>query len=412
MVEKRSKEKGSITVEAALVLPFFILAIYTMGMIMKLIYVHDMMQQALTETAEDIAVAGYVYEQSGLLEVQRHLDQAFKDQPDLEEKFQTMTLDVGSQLGVFSFQANEGSKTMRDEGSDLISKFKSLQTRIINLSESFSLIYTSIEDFVDQVTANSLLAPDYRKAKSYVDGAVTKLQFRRYLSNDQLKVLGIQEGAKGLEFKRSQLFYEEEGQEDLIFLVMEYQVSIPSFMNLLSEVKLVNTVKTRGWTGAGNDVVLKDKNNPSRDKKQEDQEEQQNGDDDEGDTEKDQGKEDHDEDKKKNFVYLGNRGSDGKIIYHDPEVCSRLKREEDIQTMSYENLSGESELCGRCEKRRGDSNKVKAGTTIYVTLANLKKDNPTFHTYLKCSYIYLNKSRKKIKEEVEKSSEYRSCNCL
>lgn len=406
-MEKRNRKKGSITVEAALVLPIFILVIYTFGMVMKLIYVHDMMQQALTETAEDIAVAGYVYEQSGLLEVQRHLDKAFKDQPDLNEEFQTMTLDVGSELELVSTQASQGFAVVKNEGTDLISKFKNLQTTIIGLSESFTSMYSSIQGFVDQVTVNSLLAPDYIKAKSYVGGAVTKMQFRRYLTNDQLKVLGIKGGIRGLGFKRSQLFYEEGDQQDLIFLVMDYEVSIPSFMNLLSEVKLVNTVKTRGWTGAGEDVGSdNDKDSGGGDESENlDQAPDENSSQEDADEEQDQSEDE-------GFVYLGNRGTDGKIIYHDPKTCNRLEREKDVKSLFYKSISKESVLCAKCEKRSGGISNLKDSTTIYVTLANMRKDKPTIHTYMRCSYIYLNKSRKKPKKEVEESNEYRSCNCL
>lgn len=52
--------RGSITVEAAIVLPIFVIFVFTMIMITKLVYIHSLVQQGVVQTAKEMSTYSYI----------------------------------------------------------------------------------------------------------------------------------------------------------------------------------------------------------------------------------------------------------------------------------------------------------------------------------------------------------------
>ncbi|NJD02613.1 MAG: pilus assembly protein [Ruminiclostridium sp.] len=79
-------KKGSITVEAALVLPIFLCIVISVMFFIRVVYTHELIQHAIAETAKEMASAGYIFHVSGLGDINAKLDggmenraQIFKD---------------------------------------------------------------------------------------------------------------------------------------------------------------------------------------------------------------------------------------------------------------------------------------------------------------------------------------------
>ncbi len=60
-VNKDKRQRGSLTVEAAIVLPIFICVFVSIIFLIKIVYVHEIIQHGITEAANEIASYSYVY---------------------------------------------------------------------------------------------------------------------------------------------------------------------------------------------------------------------------------------------------------------------------------------------------------------------------------------------------------------
>ncbi|MDF2531854.1 MAG: TadE-like protein, partial [Clostridia bacterium] len=61
--------RGSITIEAAIVLPVFICVIISLAMLIKLVYIHDIMQHSIDEAANELAAYAYIYHISDIKDI-------------------------------------------------------------------------------------------------------------------------------------------------------------------------------------------------------------------------------------------------------------------------------------------------------------------------------------------------------
>ncbi|WP_105619059.1 TadE family protein [Vallitalea okinawensis] len=255
--------KGSLTVEAAIIMPLFILSIFTLIMVMKLIFLHDMVQSALTETAEDIAAYGYVYDTSELLDVQKSMDDYFEDSFDYMDTSESLIHKSNILIGQLesAIQELQKEEVNYTEPASIWDQISSLKDEIYAWMENISDYSQSIINYAEEMTHNNLfksaLNQGYLYTKAILSDVIIKNIFKSYLINEELIKYGIKDGLKGMNFTESKLFYSEAGTDDLILLVVQYEVNLPSFMKVLDSVQLTNTVKTRGWTGVGRDDLVK-----------------------------------------------------------------------------------------------------------------------------------------------------------
>ncbi len=60
-IQKRRNQNGSITVEAAIAVPIFICVFVSIIFLIKIVYVHEIIQHAITEVADEVASYSYIY---------------------------------------------------------------------------------------------------------------------------------------------------------------------------------------------------------------------------------------------------------------------------------------------------------------------------------------------------------------
>jgi len=68
-----SRQKGVVTIEAAIILPIFIVSIISMIYFIKVIYIQDQIQSALTRTAHEVGTHAYLLDKIGLVDAQQQL---------------------------------------------------------------------------------------------------------------------------------------------------------------------------------------------------------------------------------------------------------------------------------------------------------------------------------------------------
>jgi len=185
---------GSITVEAAIILPIFICAVMTIGMFSRIYYVNEIMHHALTETANELSNISYVYHASGIYGIQKDLDDKLGDYSDVD--------------------------------LDSINK---------------------IEDVAYFVGAHV-----YDEGKVHFGNMIVKELSKKYLiypnNNDvdaRLKRLNIVGGWEGLDFSRSS--YLTNNQD--IDIVVSYKVDLPLPFKFIKEIPILQRVTLRAWMG-------------------------------------------------------------------------------------------------------------------------------------------------------------------
>ncbi|MBD7910126.1 TadE/TadG family type IV pilus assembly protein [Clostridium cibarium] len=98
------RNKGSITVEAALVVPIFALAMLTLAFIMRLVYIDETMKNSLSHTANNISEYSYLYERSGLKDIASSASTAMGDSADKVEEQKKVVLEALSKFNKIQTQ--------------------------------------------------------------------------------------------------------------------------------------------------------------------------------------------------------------------------------------------------------------------------------------------------------------------
>ncbi len=205
--------RGAITVEAAIVLPVFLCTVLTVVFLIKAVYVHEMIQHGLVDTADDLASMSYLYYRSGL-----------------------MDLDSTAQ-------------------AEMKSKADDFREKMENLQQIFDTLGMAINTggFADLLSTGA-----YDNLKSGLFNPLTRKIMEKYLitgaSQDiqpRLEALGICGGFDGLDFSGSSFF---DGSND-IDLVVKYKLELPLPIKLFGDFTIVQRAVAKAWAGGDDPPV-------------------------------------------------------------------------------------------------------------------------------------------------------------
>lgn len=194
MKRKDLGEKGSITVEAAICLPFFIIVVVSFVFLVKVYLAHEIVQHALTGACNEMSVYGLMYYST-----------------DAEEL-------VG---GLEKFCDSE---------------------KVSNALENTGLL-PYVQEFGKNTT-------DYLRAQAVLI-PISKILVREYLGNSlykadlRLKHLNISKGFEGLNFTHSRMLADGKS----IDIVAQYQLEFPFLAKLLPGIIITQTASACIWAG-------------------------------------------------------------------------------------------------------------------------------------------------------------------
>lgn len=214
------RQKGSLTVEASLVLPIFICAILTIGFLTKIVYTHEIIQHAITEAANEMASTSYLYYISGSYYIDDTLSSKLEEKKKKSEEHISSIVDCSKEVYDFIGQIKVKSNNTYE---DIASNPKD---EIIGLA---SLI------------ANTELD----KEKTYIGNILIRHYIKKHgLTDNRLKKLDIDK----LDFSHSSYFNNNED----IDVIVKYRVNIPLPIKFINHIPIVQRATTRAWLG-GND---------------------------------------------------------------------------------------------------------------------------------------------------------------
>lgn len=185
--------KGAITIEASIVIPFFIFVALSFAFFIKVIYTHEIIQHALNQTANEISQFCYVYQVSGIKGIEKEILKSIDDKIE-ESEF------IPKELQSLLTAVVEGAY---DEGFN-------------KLCQALSKIYMG-KYFIDEVIKNP---------------------------RQRLEGLNIVEGMKGLDISMSSFLEDDCNDIDIIVV---YRIKIPIPINLFPPICIIQRAVIKAW---------------------------------------------------------------------------------------------------------------------------------------------------------------------
>lgn len=197
-IKRRGRgEKGSLTVEASLILPILLSVCFFFLYFFQAMWIHERIHHGLWETAKEISQYGYIY-------------------------------DSGEETGGEEAQPADNSRTSDTEKQTAEEQTdqRSAVTRASGLADSGKVQQCKGE------------------AQRFLGGELTKLRMQPYVSDSFLNASCVKGGAFGVIYE-TEAFQEEE----FIRLTASYKIQIPLFSIIIPDISMVQNVKTRAFVG-------------------------------------------------------------------------------------------------------------------------------------------------------------------
>ncbi len=213
--------RGSLTVEAVLILPIFMAAILFISYFIKAYYVQDVIQDALTEAVTEVSSLSYPYYLSGALEFKGevHADTQ-KHMEELNENFDAIT-------DLINTVQDRGGSNPSDMATGLSPR------QMFHLAKLYAADQGM--DYAEDTLARTLILATMGNALSADGKSVI----------DRMDALGIENGLDGFDFTGS-VFY---GKDEMMDIQVQYQLSSMDPFGFVKNVPLKNRVTCRAWMG-------------------------------------------------------------------------------------------------------------------------------------------------------------------
>lgn len=273
-MEERSWARGAITVEAAIVLPVFICVVISLAMLIKLVYIHDIIQHAIDETANELATYSYVYKISDLQEiddaVQSSIDNNSNQAQEHTEAFigayETMkqSLQTGKEGAADIIGISQGQGSFAEKASNILNQASNTYNTGAELTKENIQNIKDLQQILDEIGSNPRKEAEslawmlsegiYGDAKTVIAVPVIRQTVKKFLMQDgfvdidrRLNKLNITNGLSGLDFYSSSFF---KGNQD-VDIVVKYRVELPLPIKLLPDIYIAQRSTARAWLEGG-----------------------------------------------------------------------------------------------------------------------------------------------------------------
>lgn len=252
----RSSNRGSATVEAAVVIPVFIIVLFSLAYIVRIFMAYNVMQSALQSVARSISSASYYYYVSGLKDYSDKLDELGEGAAG-ELKSQADII-VGA---VDSFNSLMSNINDTDPSVDLETRIRSIGSLGKQLAGETRDVVNLVKGLLkDPKQEGRLLLTVFAQKAAYAVRKemvclIAKLMLEEELNKrsasgmDACRVLGVED----ISFGQTQIFGDRESLE----FIITYTINPPVPFSLVPKLTLSNRVKVIGWTSGRGPSVRK-----------------------------------------------------------------------------------------------------------------------------------------------------------
>lgn len=258
MRRRASSKMGSVTLEAALALPFLLCAFFSVVFIIKAVYTYEMVQHALDETASGIASSGYIYHISGVRDLH---DTARDGVNDRAELFKGQIDSVFAAYSSIKNMGNGPGSGLPDisNGADMLSQAGEAFDNMVREAEK------AASDPLEELKSIAcyIASGAFDDAKTELFTPVVKLYMKKHLVSgsasdidERLEALNIAGGFGGMDFSESS-FLADSGEN--IDIVVRYRIKLPLPIRFVSDFVLVQRARVKAWMGGDESTgVLED----------------------------------------------------------------------------------------------------------------------------------------------------------
>lgn len=254
MKRELKNSEGSVTVEAAVILPIIISVILSFIFFIKLVHTHVTIQHAINDTANQIATYSYLYSAGGLQKIHDSTKESLEVKGSQAEK------DI--ELVAESWEAfNEISGAMSENG--VLGNTGYLREYLDNVGgtgNSSSQMLKGISELTKKVAANpkeevlsigSLLGSSLLEdGKTHVIQPVIGYMLCRNLEAGEykdadtvLRKLSVDDGAEGLDLSGSTIFKDKK----TVDIIVRYKIKLLLPVNILPDIYIAQRSTVRAW---------------------------------------------------------------------------------------------------------------------------------------------------------------------
>lgn len=266
MCRLKSKLRGSLSIEAALVLPIFLFAIFSLAYIIKVIYIQEQVQFAINEAANEMAIGTYLLEKGGLLDLQQETyNQATSN---IEVTVDAINTVLDTIDGLTEYTTNNAQEqtvvewSPYNEDDTAISKLNhisknlralkdQIQTEVIKvytgISETMDAIRVLTEDSKQMITSLGVV-PGIQVMNNVIGSKIAAHLVNGQITDKDYNDFHIIDGKKGIDYFKSSFCL----NDDDLTIVVSYQIEIPFFKGMIKPINMTQAVKVRAYTGNGN----------------------------------------------------------------------------------------------------------------------------------------------------------------
>ncbi len=241
-MKKHGETKGSITVEAAIVLPLLICCVLSIGLFSKVYYTQQLIQHAITEAAHELSSFSYAYYSSGLYDIQRELEGGIDTKAAQAQERMI-------QLQETYFDLMDAASTIQEESSEIFDSIDSIRGGLEELTDMGNEVLSNpIAEFKSFI---ALMGKGfYHEGKTAIGNTIVKQLMKKHFITSQdrdydkkLRQLHIVNGWEGLDFTRSK-YFDHQGNIDI---VVTYKIELPLPIDLIGEIPLLQRVTLKPW---------------------------------------------------------------------------------------------------------------------------------------------------------------------
>lgn len=253
-------KQGSLTIEACISLIVAIAVSLSISMLLRVVYVETLMQHAITQTANEIAVYSYYLSATGMKNGMDNFQGAVNDKKAAVNKQIGTIMDVSDKFNKFG----ESINTTVDSANkpDVFATYDEVQ----KLSKNAQDLEDSTQKAVEM---GQEFAKDPKRALLNFLGAAASVGFEemksailqpivisfmdKHLATEKmdadthLKKLLVEDGLAGLDFSGSSLFKDQRSVD----IIVRYKIKIPSPIPYLPYVNIMQRAKANAWADDG-----------------------------------------------------------------------------------------------------------------------------------------------------------------
>lgn len=247
------KNRGALTVEAAISLPLFICVFLSIAFFMRVAYIQNNVQYAINGAANELSTYSYLYSISGL--------QAVNDEivGKADEYGESASNNMNGLLEAFDAIGNSfgGKKRENIDAQDLLNDGKLVTGNVIDILDNVK--NNPQKEFVS--IAAIFAGAGYEKIKSELSTPMVRFFMGKYIKENIFNNKGgpgayivVNEGENPLKaFKFDNSIFADNKTIDI---VVSYKIKTSLPINILPEIHINQRAIVRGWISGDGEVSL------------------------------------------------------------------------------------------------------------------------------------------------------------